>query len=257
MERDNGAIELQFVGKSHQWGITAKPDIPLKSSRSVCESGTSPVHCHCWNVCHCLLATTAGVVGAGEGDIGYTWFVVSKIFRMVSGILWIMSVRHKLLWLFFFFFNYWKHPFRMRKRKTSGIYRSAECGPLVLQFIPQKETIGGTSGFLLSHRINFCHIIKTLTAVGSPTIPPTKSTELLTNPQWWILTSSQLSLNHLDSMDSDYTDCWDSDCTLSTHVTNRCCKSFDYFFMIIVFCSYVATVIQMVCVCCVWAKSWH
>lgn len=127
MERDNGAIELQFVSKSHQWGITAKPDVPLKSSRSVCESGTSPVHCHCWNVCHCLPATSAGVVGAGEGDIGCIWFVVSKTFRMMGGILWKMSVRHKFLGLFLKN-NYLNHPFSLRKRKTSVIHRSEECG---------------------------------------------------------------------------------------------------------------------------------
>lgn len=96
----------------------------------------------------------------------------------------------------------------------------------------QKQTAGVTSGSLLarSPRINFCHIIKALTAFGSPTIPPTKPTEPLTNPQWWILPSTLLSLNHLDSTDSNYTERANCDCKLSTHATSRWCKSFDYIF---------------------------
>lgn len=110
----------------------------------------------------------------------------------------------------------------------------------------QKQTAGVTSGSLLaqSPRINFCHIIKALTAFGSPTIPPTKPTEPLTNPQWWILPSALLSLNHLDSTDSNYTERANCDCKLSTHATSRWCKSFDYifyYFFISVYLQFIAT----------------
>lgn len=121
----------------------------------------------------------------------------------------------------------------------SGRYRRGVRG--VLRVLPrctcacmhvQKQTAGETSGLLLARRrrINFCHIIKTFTAVGSPTIPPTKPTEPLTNPRWLILPSSLLSLNHLVSMDSNYTQCADWGCKLSAHVTSRCCRRFDNIF---------------------------
>lgn len=68
--------------------------------------------------------------------------------------------------------NYWQHPFSLRKRKSSGIYRLEVCGALFLLHFnacmyvctPQKQTVGVTSGSLLaqSPRINSCHIIKSL-----------------------------------------------------------------------------------------------
>lgn len=51
----------------------------------------------------CLPAShqcTAGKVGMGEGNGCYIWFVASKRFRMMSGRLWIMNVRHKVLRFF-------------------------------------------------------------------------------------------------------------------------------------------------------------
>ena len=94
--------------------------------------------------------------------------------------------------------------------------------------ISQKQALGQTSGLLLAQSliINFYHIVKTFTAVGSPAIPPTKPTEVLTNPQWWILPSALPAPNHLESMDSNYTECAGHDWKLSTHITSRCRTSF-------------------------------
>lgn len=47
-----------------------------------------------------------------------------------------------------------------------------------------------TSGPLLAPtQINFCHIIKTLTAFGFPAIPPTQLSKPLTEPHWWFLSA--------------------------------------------------------------------
>lgn len=92
---------------------------------------------------------------------------------MISVTLQVTSVRNR-------FFKYSQHISTARPRwsvnSQTTTFISVTSGPL-----------------LAPTRINFCHIIKTLTALGSPAIPPTQLSKPLTEPQWWFLSARRWS----------------------------------------------------------------
>lgn len=238
MEHDDEGIELQFVAGQPPLRHYCKARRPFKEfkvrlrewlqfcslSLLECVSLPSTHHLRCWE------------------SGGWTKQTV-----VVFGLAWVKSSNEK--WRTVgneCQSHYWQHPFSLRKKKNR-IYRSEECGGLGLyrpphSLIQLKETIEATSGLLFApSRINFCHIIKEpLTAVGSFTIPPTKPKKLLTKPQWWILTSSLRSPEHLHSTDSKYTQCVDPVCKFSSTVLSRCCWCLSVIFIFTLFFSLAA-----------------
>lgn len=223
MERDNEAIELQFVAgqRAPPVGHYCEARRPFKEFKVHLREWLQPCTLSLQE-CVSLPAShqyTAGRVGVGI--LGLLWGE-NKTFRMMSEVLWIMSVRHKLLR-------------NILSAKENGkadrkyLLRAFGISMYIYRLYMYTTETDHSSNIWIalgSPRINFCHIIKTLTEVGSATIPPTKPTEPLTNPQRWILPSSPLSL-HLDSIHSHF-----KDCKWSTHVTSRCAESLDYNYII-------------------------
>lgn len=234
MERDNEAIELQFVAGQRgppPVGHCSKARRPSKEFKVYLWEW---LRWRCYNVCHCLPATST-LLGECEWVketlglcAGTCCEKNMKLSLLMSESLWIMNVRHtcKLSWGSSYC---WQPPlsWRIKKRKAQWkcVLLCAFCTSMYSMHTIETHCEQHLDHFWQSP-IKFCHIIKAFIAVGSPTVPPTKPTKPLTNPHSWILPSSLQSLNHLASIHSHYRASADCDWKLSTYVTNRCYKVF-------------------------------
>lgn len=94
MERDNEAIELQFVAGQQEppVGHYCKARRPFKEFKVRLREWLQSCSL---SLLECVSLPASHQYTAGRVGVCYVWFVVSEKFRMMSGILWIMSVRHK------------------------------------------------------------------------------------------------------------------------------------------------------------------
>lgn len=120
--------------------------------------------------------------------------------------------------------NYCQRPIRFQKGENAGGFTDGK-NMVVCTFGSSNlyhRKRGLTSGPLLarSHKINFCHIIKSLSSLGSRTVPLTKPYNLLTNPQCGYRPAPCCRSTTLTTW--TLAECADCDGNLSTCITSRC-----------------------------------